>query len=138
MNEKFINDFHLAITFITLLVYVILCFISEYKEASKMDKMDKNIAFSRIIFGFLSGLFILSLEVRYISATLKDSVFLRSVQLLISLVMIGFCLYANENKRVSGDRFDIISKVLSPLMVAFSISSSGSLNNILNYFKNPI
>ncbi len=138
MNEIFINEFHITITFLTLFIYVILCFISEYKDSSKMNEKERGVAFARIIFGFLSALFLLSLEFRYVTIVYKDNVLLRSVELLICLVLIGLFLYANENKRVAGDRFDIIFKVLNPLIIAFSIISSGSLNNILNHYKSIV
>jgi hypothetical protein len=103
-----------------------------------MDLKDRNIAFARIIFGFLSALFLLSLEFRYVTIVLKDNVLLRSVELLVCLVLIGLYLYANENKRDAGDRFDVIFKVLNPLIIAFSIMSSGSLNNLLNHYKSVV
>ena len=138
MNEIFINEFHITITFIAFFIYVILCFISEYKDSSKMNQEERDISFARIIFGFLSALFLLSLEVRYVTVVYKDNVLLRSVELLTCLVLIGLFLYANENKRIAGDRFDVIFKVLNPLIVAFSIISSGSLNNLLNHYKNAV
>jgi len=100
-----------------------------------MNQKERDIAFARIIFGFLSALFLLSLEFRYVTVVYKDNVLLRSVELLICLVLIGLYLYSNENKRVAGDRFDVIFKVLNPLIIAFSIMASGSLNNILNHYK---
>jgi uncharacterized membrane protein YoaT (DUF817 family) len=103
-----------------------------------MTQTERDIAFARIIFGFLSALFLLSLEFRYVTVVYKDNVLLRSVELLICLVLIGLFLYANENKRVAGDRFDVIFKVLNPLIIAFSIMSSGSLNNILNHYKSVV
>jgi len=138
MKEFIINQFHLAITFFALVIYVILCFMSKYIDNSKMTKKERDIAFARIIFGFLSALFLLSLEFRYVTIVYKDNVLLRFVELLICLVLIGLFLYANENKRVAGDRFDIIFKVLNPLIIAFSIMSSGSLNNILNHYKSVV
>jgi hypothetical protein len=138
MKEYIINEFHLTITFLALVVYVILCLISKYIDSSKMNQKERDIAFARIIFGFLSALFLLSLEFRYVTIVYKDNVLLRFVELLICLVLIGLFLYANENKRVAGDRFDIIFKVLNPLIIAFSIMSSGSLNNILNHYKSIV
>ena len=138
MKEFIINDFHIGITFATLIIYIILCMVSKYTEHSKMDLKDRNIAFARIIFGFLSALFLLSLEFRYVTIVLKDNVLLRSVELLVCLVLIGLYLYANENKRDAGDRFDVIFKVLNPLIIAFSIMSSGSLNNLLNHYKSVV
>jgi hypothetical protein len=138
MKEFIINDFHIGITFVTLIIYIILCMLSKYLEHSKMDLKDRNIAFARIIFGFLSALFLLSLEFRYVTVVFKDNVLLRSIELLICLVLIGLYLYANENKRVAGDRYDVIFKVLNPLVIAFSIMSSGSLNNLLNHYKSSV
>jgi hypothetical protein len=97
MKEFIINDFHLGITFVTLIIYIILCMVSKYTEHSKMDLKDRNIAFARIIFGFLSALFLLSLEFRYVTVVFKDNVLLRSIELLIFLVLIGLYLYDNEN-----------------------------------------
>jgi len=138
MKEYIINQFHLTITFLALIIYAFLCRTSKYIDNSKMTQMERDIAFARIIFGFLSALFLLSLEFRYVTVVYKDNVLLRSVELLICLVLIGLCLYSNENKRVAGDRFDIIFKVLNPLIIAFSIMSSGSLNNILNHYKSVV
>ena len=138
MKEFIINDFHIGITFVTLIIYIILCMVSKYTEHSKMDLKDRNIAFARIIFGFLSALFLLSLEFRYVTIVFKDNVLLRSIELLVCLVLIGLYLYANENKRDAGDRFDVIFKVLNPLIIAFSIMSSGSLNNLLNHYKSVV
>ena len=138
MKEYIINEFHLTITFIALVVYIILCMLSKYLDHSKMDLKDRNIAFARIIFGFLSALFLLSLEFRYVTVVFKDNVLLRSIELLVCLVLIGLYLYANENKRDAGDRFDVIFKVLNPLIIAFSIMSSGSLNNLLNHYKSVV
>jgi hypothetical protein len=135
MKEYIINQFHLTITFLALIIYAFLCRTSKYIDNSKMTQIERDIAFARIIFGFLSALFLLSLEFRYVTVVFKDNVLLRSVELLICLILIGLFLYANENKRVAGDRFDIIFKVLNPLIIAFSIMSSGSLNNILNHYK---
>ena len=137
MNEIFINEIHLGMTFLAFGVYVFLCSISKYVDSTKMTKIERDIAFARIIFGFLTALFLLSLEVRYVTVAFRDNVLFRSVELLICLVLIGLNLYANENKRVVGDKFDIISKILNPLIIAFSIIASGSLNNILNYLKSP-
>ena len=137
MKEIIINEVHLGLTFIALVVYGILCSISKYVDSTKMNQKQRNIAFARIIFGFLSALFLLSLEFRYVTVFFKDNVLFRSVELLICLVLIGLHLYSNENKRAAGDRYDVISKVLSPLIIAFSIMASGSLNNILNYLKSP-
>lgn len=138
MKEFIINDIHLGITFVALIIYFILCKISKYEDSSKMDLNERNIAFARIIFGFLSALFLLSLEFRYVTVVYKDNVLLRSIELLVCLVLIGLYLYANENKRVAGDRYDVIYKVLNPLIIAFSIMSSGSLNNLLNHYKNTV
>jgi hypothetical protein len=138
MKEFIINDFHIGITFVTLIIYIILCMLSKYLDHSKMDLKDRNIAFARIIFGFLSALFLLSLEFRYVTVVFKDNVLLRSIELLICLVLIGLYLYANENKRVAGDRYDVIFKVLNPLVIAFSIMSSGSLNNLLNHYNSVV
>jgi len=138
MKEYIINQFHLTITFLALIIYAFLCRISKYIDNSKMTQMERDIAFARIIFGFLSALFLLSLEFRYVTVVYKDNVLLRSVELLICLVLIGLYLYSNENKRVAGDRFDVIFKVLNPLIIAFSIMSSGSLNNILNHYKSVV
>jgi len=138
MKEYIINEFHLIITFLALVVYVILCLISKYIDSSKMNQKERDIAFARIIFGFLSALFLLSLEFRYVTVVYKDNVLLRSVELLICLVLIGLYLYSNENKRVAGDRFDVIFKILNPLIIAFSIMSSGSLNNLLNHYKSVV
>jgi hypothetical protein len=138
MKEYIINEFHLIITFLALVVYVILCLISKYIDSSKMNQKERDIAFARIIFGFLSALFLLSLEFRYVTVVYKDNILLRSVELLICLVLIGLYLYSNENKRVAGDRFDVIFKILNPLIIAFSIMSSGSLNNILNHYKSVV
>ena len=138
MNEIFINEFHITITFIALIIYAFLCLISKYIDHSKMTQIERDIAFARIIFGFLSALFLLSLEFRYVTVVFKDNVLFRSVELLICLVLIGLYLYSNENKRVAGDRYDVIFKVLNPLIIAFSIMSSGSLNNILNHYKSIV
>jgi len=138
MKEYIINQFHLTITFLALIIYAFLCRTSKYIDNSKMTQIERDIAFARIIFGFLSALFLLSLEFRYVTVVFKDNVLLRSVELLICLVLIGLFLYANENKRVAGDRFDVIFKVLNPLIIAFSIMSSGSLNNILNHYKSVV
>ena len=138
MKEFIINDIHIGITFVTLIIYIILCRLSKYLEHSKMDLNDRNIAFARIIFGFLSALFLLSLEFRYVTVVFKDNVLLRSIELLVCLILIGLYLYANENKRVAGDRYDVIFKVLNPLIIAFSIMSSGSLNNLLNHYKSSV
>jgi hypothetical protein len=138
MQEFIINNFHIGITFVTVIIYIILCMNSKYSEHTKMDLKNREIAFARIIFGFLSALFLLSLEFRYVTVVFKDNVLLRSVELLVCLILIGLYLYANENKRVAGDRFDVIFKVLNPLIIAFSIMSSGSLNNLLNHYKSVV
>lgn len=138
MNEIFINEFHITITFIALIIYIVLCSTSKYLDSTKMNLKDRNIAFARIIFGFLSALFLLSLEFRYVTIIFKDNVLLRSIELLVCLILIGLYLYANENKRVAGDKYDVIFKVLNPLIIAFSIMASGSLNNLLNHYKNTI
>jgi hypothetical protein len=138
MKEILINEIHLVATGITVVIYTILCFTSKYVESSKMEPQDRNIAFARIIFGFLSALFLLSLEFRYVTVVFKDNVLLRSTELIVCLILIGLYLYANENKLVSGDYYDRIFKVLNPLIIAFSIMASGSLNNLLNHYKDAI
>lgn len=138
MKEILINEIHLIVTGITVVIYSILCFTSKYVESSKMEPYDRNIAFARIIFGFLSALFLLSLEFRYVTVVFKDNVLLRSTELIVCLILIGLYLYANENKLVSGDYYDRIFKVLSPLIIAFSIMASGSLNNLLNHYKDAV
>lgn len=138
MKEIFINEIHLIVTGITVIIYCILCATSKYVESSKMDPQDKNIAFARIIFGFLTALFLLSLEFRYVTVVFKDNVLLRSFELIVCLILIGLYLYANENKLVAGDQYDRIFKMLSPLIIAFSIMASGSLNNLLNHYKDAI
>ena len=135
MKEFIINEIHLIITFVTLLIYLILCGLTNYSDPAKLNQTQKNVSFARIAFGFLSALCLLSLEFRYVTVVFKDNVLFRSVELLICLVLIGLYLFTNENKRVAGDRYDVIFKVLNPLIIAFSIMSSGSLNNILNHYK---
>jgi hypothetical protein len=138
MKEILINEIHLVATGITVVIYSILCLTSKYVESSKMEPQDRNIAFARIIFGFLSALFLLSLEFRYVTVVFKDNVLLRSFELIVCLILIGLYLYANENKLVAGDQYDRIFKVLNPLIIAFSIMASGSLNNLLNHYKDAI
>lgn len=135
MKEIIINEIHVIITIVTLIIYIILCSITNYSDPTKLSQTEKNISFARIIFGFLTALFLLSLEFRYMTIVFKDNVILRSSELLICLILIGLYLYSNENKVNPGDTYDKIFKILNPLIIALSIMSSGSLNNLFNHYK---
>lgn len=138
MKEFIINEIHLVITAITILVYIILCSITNYTDPAKLNPTQKNVSFARIVFGFLSALCLLSLEFRYVTIVFKDNVLLRSLELLTCITLIILYLYANENKNIAGDKFDIIYKILHPLIIAFSIMASGSLNNLFNHYKDAV
>jgi hypothetical protein len=117
---------------------LILCGVTNYTDPTKISQTEKNISFARIIFGFLSALFLLSLEFRYMTIVFKDNVILRSSELLVCLLLIGLYLYSNENKVIVGDTYDKIFKILSPLIIALSIMASGSLNNLFNHYKDIV
>jgi len=135
MKEIIINEIHVIITIVTFIIYVILCSITNYTDPTKLSQTEKNISFARIIFGFLTSLFLLSLEFRYMTIVFKDNVLLRFSELIICLILIGLYLYSNENKVIAGDTYDKIFKILNPLIIALSIMSSGSLNNLFNHYK---
>lgn len=135
MKEIIINEIHIIITVITLIIYIFLCSITDYSDPVKLSQTKKNISFARIIFGFLTALFLLSLEIRYMTIVFKDKIFFRTSQLIICLILIGLFLYSNENKFILGDTYDKIFKILSPIIVALSIMSSNSLNNLFNHYK---
>ena len=135
MKELIINEIHLIVTFTTLFIYIVLCSITNYTDPNKINQTEKNFSFARIIFGFLTALFLLSLEFRYVTIVFKDNVLLRSFELLTCLVLISLYLYASENKSKQGETYDIIYKVLHPLIIALSIMASGSLNNLFNHYK---
>jgi hypothetical protein len=138
MKEYIINEIHLIITAITILVYILLCSFTNYADPAKLNPTQKNVSFARIAFGFLSSLCLLSLEFRYVTIVFKDNVILRSLELLTCITLIILYLYANENKNIAGDKFDIIYKILNPLIIAFSIMASGSLNNLFNHYKDAV
>jgi len=138
MKEYIINEIHIVVTIITFLIYLILCGVTNYTDPTKISQTEKNISFARIIFGFLSALFLLSLEFRYMTIVFKDNVILRSSELLVCLILIGLYLYSNENKVIAGDTYDKIFKILSPLIIALSIMASGSLNNLFNHYKDIV
>ena len=138
MKEIIINEIHVIVTIVTFIIYVILCSITNYTDPTKLSQTEKNISFARIIFGFLTSLFLLSLEFRYMTIIFKDNVLLRSSELLVCLILIGLYLYSNENKVIAGDTYDKIFKILNPLIIALSIMSSGSLNNLFNHYKDTI
>ena len=48
MKEFIINQFHLAITFFALVIYVILCFMSKYIDNSKQDNLILKILYSKM------------------------------------------------------------------------------------------
>jgi hypothetical protein len=138
MHENIINSIHIIATLIALTIYIILCSITNYGDSKKLSQTSKNISMARIIFGFLAALFLLSLEFRYVTIVFKDNVIFRSFELLICVTLICIYLYANENKVKAGDQYDIVYKILHPLIIAFSIISSGSINNLLNHYKDVI
>ena len=138
MKEFIINEIHLIITLVTLLIYVILCGLTNYTDPAKLNQTQKNVSFARIVFGFLTALCLLSLEFRYVTIVLKDNVLLRSLELISCIALIILFLYATENKVIQGDTYDKIFKILNPLIIAFSIMASGSLNNLLNHYKDAV
>jgi len=138
MKEFIINEIHLIITLVTLLIYVILCGLTNYTDPAKLNQTQKNVSFARIVFGFLTALCLLSLEFRYVTIVFKDNVLLRSLELISCIALIILFLYATENKVIQGDTYDKIFKILNPLIIAFSIMASGSLNNLLNHYKDAV
>ena len=138
MKEYFINELHLIITFITVVVYIILCACTNYSDNTKLTNAQKSVSFARITFGFLSALCLLSLEFRYVTIVFKDNVLLRSLELVTCITLIILYLYATENKVIHGDTYDKIFKILNPLIIAFSIMASGSLNNLFNHYKDAV
>jgi hypothetical protein len=138
MKDYIINEIHLIITFVTLIIYVTLCGITNYTDPAKLNQTQKNISFTRIAFGFLTALCLLSLEFRYVTIVFKDNVLLRSLELIICIALIILFLYATENKVIQGDTYDKIFKILNPLIIAFSIMASGSLNNLFNHYKDAV
>jgi hypothetical protein len=138
MKEYLINELHLVITFVILLIYVILCGVTNYTDPAKLNQTQKNVSFARIAFGFLSALCLLSLEFRYVTIVFKDNVLLRSIELISCIALIILFLYATENKVIAGDTYDKIFKVLNPLIIALSIMASGSLNNLFNHYKDAV
>jgi hypothetical protein len=138
MKEFLINYLHFILLVISGLIYIILCAVTNYTDATKLNQTQKNVSFARIVFGFLFALCLLSIEFRYVTIILKDNVLLRSIELITCIALIILYLYANENKIVPGDNYDIIFKIFNPLIIAFSIMASGSLNNLLNHFKDTV
>jgi hypothetical protein len=138
MKEFIINEIHLIITLVTLLIYVILCGLTNYTDPAKLNQTQKNVSFARIVFGFLTALCLLSLEFRYVTIVFKDNVLLRSLELISCIALIILFLYATENKVIQGDTYDKIFKILNPLIIAVSIMASGSLNNLLNHYKDAV
>jgi hypothetical protein len=138
MKESTINALHIIITLIILLAYLFLCSITDYSDSSKLSNIHKNISMARIIFGFFASLLLLSLEFRYVTIIFKDNVLFRSLELIGSVSLICLYLYANEKKVIAGDNYDIITKILNPLIIALSIMSSGSINNLFNHYKDSV
>ena len=138
MKEFLINYLHFILLVISGLIYIILCAVTNYTDPNKLNQTQKNVSFARIVFGFLFALCLLSIEFRYVTIVLKDNVLLRSIELITCIALIILYLYANENKNVPGDSYDIIFKIFNPLIIAFSIMASGSLNNLLNHFKDIV
>jgi len=138
MKEFFINYLHIILTFITVLIYIVLCACTTYTDHNKLNQTQKNISFARIVSGYLAALFLLSLEFRYVTIVFKDNVLLRSFELFSCIFLIIINLYSIENKNKAGDKWDVIHKILQPLIIAFSIMASGSLNNLFNHFKDSV
>ena len=138
MKEFFINYLHIILTFITVLIYIVLCASTTYTDHNKLNQTQKNISFARIVSGYLAALFLLSLEFRYVTIVFKDNVLLRSFELFSCISLIIINLYSIENKNKVGDKWDVIHKILQPLIIAFSIMASGSLNNLFNHFKDSV
>lgn len=127
---------HISLTVLFLFIYAILCSITDYNDYNKLSKTNQNISISRIIFGFLSALLLLSIEFRFVSIYFKDRPDIRFIELVLCLSIIFSYLIANESKRSPNDSNDKLSKIIGPILIALSIMASGSINTVFNSLKN--
>jgi len=123
------------ILLILIIGYILCCiYTKNNKDQYKLTEHDKTMLYLTTIYGYILGIFITSYKVCILSESHHNNINVRIIELIILLISIGIILYAYTFRELNHN-WSKVSESLWPLLTAFVLISTLSINSIYVYFN---
>jgi hypothetical protein len=118
-------------------IYIKLCLITKYEsDNEKLSDNEKKILFISNALGYVLCILLITFETMYISVNFSTNIPFRSIQLIITLLLIFIAYYSHIFRENENDFLCKIASGIWPLISGLTIIAIVCLNTLYTYLNN--